>query len=92
MQTHSNITNEVKSEIDNIENDNYYEIKKHYTDLLDGIEEQKSYNLLLQKQITTLKKEKMELTTQVNNFNSKLDKIEKDLGININLKRSKKKI
>lgn len=91
MQSYSNLSTDVKAEIDNIENDNYYEVKKHYTELVEGIDEQKSYNLLLQKQITTLKKEKMDVTVQVNNLNGRLDKIEKDLGVNIALKRAKKK-
>jgi hypothetical protein len=89
---YDNLGSDIKTEIDNIENEHYYEVKKHYTELAEGVDEQKSYNLLLQKQITTLKKEKMDLTMNINNLNNKLDNIEKDLGINIAMKRAKKKI
>jgi hypothetical protein len=50
-----------------------------------------AYNLLLQRQITILKKEKVDLIVQINNLNTKLDDIEKDLGINIAAKRAKNK-
>jgi predicted nucleic acid-binding Zn-ribbon protein len=90
-QSLENITDTIKREIENIENDNYYEIKKYFSNLLESIEEQKSYNLLLQKQITSLKKEKVDIMTQISQWNSKLDDIEKDLGINLNMKRGKKK-
>ena len=90
-QSLENITDTIKREIENIENDNYYEIKKYFSNLLESIEEQKSYNLLLQKQITSLKKEKVDIMTQVSQWNTKLDDIEKDLGINLNMKRGKKK-
>lgn len=59
--------------------------------MLESIEEQKSYNLLLQKQITSLKKEKVDIMGQITQLNAKLDDIEKDLGINLSLKRGKKK-
>ena len=59
--------------------------------MLENIDEQKSYNLLLQKQITSLKKEKVDIMTQITQLNSKLDDVEKDLGINLSLKRGKKK-
>ncbi len=85
------MTETIKREIENIENDNYYEIKKYFSNLLESIEEQKSYNLLLQKQITSLKKEKVDIMTQITQLNSKLDDVEKDLGINLNLKRVKNK-
>ena len=90
-QSLENITETIKREIENIENDNYYEIKKYFSNLLESIEEQKSYNLLLQKQITSLKKEKVDIMMQITGLNSKLDDIEKDLGINLNMKRGKKK-
>ncbi len=90
-QSLENITETIKREIENIENDNYYEIKKYFSNLLESIEEQKSYNLLLQKQITSLKKEKVDIMTQITQLNVKLDDVEKDLGINLNMKRGKKK-
>ena len=58
---------------------------------MENIDEQKSYNLLLQKQITSLKKEKVDLISQIGFLNTKLDDIEKDLGINLSAKRGKKK-
>jgi hypothetical protein len=81
----------MKRDIENIENDNYYEIKKYFSNLLENIEEQKSYNLLLQKQITGIKKEKIDLMGQINNLNQRLDDVEKTLGINLGNKRGKKK-
>ena len=59
--------------------------------MLENIEEQKSYNLLLQKQITSLKKEKVDIASQISVLNQRLDDIEKDLGINLGQKRGKKK-
>jgi len=90
-QSLENITEKIKRDIENIENDNYYEIKKYFSNLLESIEEQKSYNLLLQKQITSLKKEKVDIMSQITNLNNKLDEVEKDLGINLSMKRGKKK-
>jgi len=80
-----------KQEVDNLENEFYYIIKDHYNRIADGIEEQHSYNLLLQKQITILKKEKVDLSIMINNMNMKIDVIEKDLGISMQPKRVKKK-
>jgi hypothetical protein len=90
-QSLENITDNIKREIENIENDNYYEIKKYFSSLLENIEEQKSYNLLLQKQITSLKKEKVDIMGQIGNLNQRLDDCEKYLGINLGVKRGKKK-
>ena len=59
--------------------------------MLENIEEQKSYNLLLQKQITSLKKEKVDLAGQISVLNQRLDDVERDLGINLGQKRGKKK-
>lgn len=81
-----------KNDINNIENEYYYEIKKHVNNLHEGLDELDAYALLLQKQITTLKKEKVDLTLQIGSLNGKLDRVEKDLGINIAAKRAKKKI
>ena len=47
---------------------------------MENIDEQKSYNLLLQKQITSLKKEKVDLISQIGFLNTKLDDIEKDIN------------
>lgn len=91
-QVYNNLDEEVNNEIDNIENEYFYEIKKHINDLQTQLDEMDAYNLLLQKQITTLKKEKVDIVLQMNALNSRLDNIEKDLGINIAAKRAKKKI
>jgi hypothetical protein len=80
-----------KIEIDNLENDCYVELKNCFIKCTDEIENQKSYNLLLQKQLTTLKKEKNDSGDSVISMNNKLDKLEKDLGIIVNAKRIKKK-
>ena len=47
-------------------------------------------NLLLQKYLTSLTKEKMDLLVQINLCMTRLDEIEKYLGINIANKRNKK--
>jgi len=85
----NNIKMDIEIEADNIEKEFYFTVKENFNKLIEEIEEQKSYNLLLQKQLTTLKKEKVDLQHQVQILNNKLDSIEKDLGIS--LKRTKKK-
>lgn len=80
---------DIEIEADNIEKEFYFTVKENFNKLIEDIEEQKSYNLLLQKQLTTLKKEKVDLQHQVTVLNFKIDAIEKDLGIS--LKRTKKK-
>ena len=82
---------EVNIEIDGIENEYFYGIKKHVEYLHKNLDDLDAYNLLLQKQITTLKKDKVDLIVQITNMNTKLDDIEKDLGINISAKRAKNK-
>ena len=91
-QGFDNLEKDANNEIDGIENEYFYEIKKHVSGLHEGLDEMDAYSLLLQKQITTLKKEKVDLNVQINMMNIKLDNIEKDLGINIAAKRAKKKI
>ena len=51
-----------------------------------------SQNLLLQKYLTQLTKEKMGLLVQINLCMNRLDNIEKYLGINIAAKRMKKNL
>lgn len=91
-QVYDNLEQEVNSEIDAIENEYFYEIKKHVENLHKELDDLDAYGLLLQKQITTLKKDKVDLVLQINALNNRLDGLEKDLGINIALKRAKKKI
>ena len=88
-QKFENIKLEIEIEADNIEKEFYFTVKENFNKLIEEIEEQKSYNLLLQKQLTSLKKEKVDLQHQVTLLNNKLDALEKDLGIS--LKRTKKK-
>lgn len=85
-----NVQTDCNKHIENIEGEYYYAIREHFNKLMEEIDEQKSYNLLLQKQITSMKKEKNELKMQIDDMNYKLDKVEKDLGINLQAKRGKK--
>lgn len=84
----SNKLNALK-EIDDYGNDYFYQTKGKMNQLMQDIDEQNSYNLMLQRQITTLKKEKTDLTIDIKNCNDMLDKIERDLGISIKGKRKK---
>lgn len=86
-----NLDQKVNSDVDAVENEYFYDIKKKITTLHEGLDDLEAYNLLLQKQITTLKKEKVDIILQIGGLNEKLDKVEKDLGINIGAKRTKKK-
>ncbi len=89
---YDNLDKEVNTDVDSIENEFFYIIKKHVENLHKDLDELDAYSLLLQKQITTLKKEKVDLILQINTMNTKMDDMEKDLGINISAKRAKKKI
>ena len=86
-----NLETEVNNDIDSLDKEFYYMIKKNVETLNSDLNELDAYSLLLQKQITTLKKEKVDIILQINALNTKLDNIEKDLGINIAAKRAKKK-
>jgi hypothetical protein len=86
-----NLDQKVNNDIDSVENEYFYEVKKKITTLHEGLDDLEAYNLLLQKQITTLKKEKVDFLLQISSLSDKLDKIEKDLGINVAAKRTKKK-
>ncbi len=86
-----NLDQKVNIDIDSVENEYFYDIKKKITTLHEGLDDLEAYNLLLQKQITTLKKEKVDFILQISALNEKLDRLEKDLGINIAAKRTKKK-
>ena len=86
-----NLDQKVNIDIDTVENEYFYDIKKKITTLHEGLDDLEAYNLLLQKQITTLKKEKVDFILQISALNEKLDRLEKDLGINIAAKRTKKK-
>ena len=83
------IIGDAMNEIDTLEKDLYFRVKGNFETLADDINEQKSLNLLNQKQITNLKKEKNESTLELSKMHIKLDNIEKILGINIKEKREK---
>lgn len=85
-----NFTNEIKDNFDNIENELYYKLKDMAGAFFKENEKLNSENLLLQKYLTSLTKEKMDLLVQINLCMTRLDEIEKYLGINIANKRNKK--
>jgi hypothetical protein len=87
-----NLETDVNNDVDNLDKEFYFMIKQHVESFHSQLDEYDAKSLLLQKQITTLKKEKVDLVLQINALNTKLDNIEKDLGINIAAKRAKKKI
>jgi len=77
---------------DNSENDLYYRIKNLFSDFEKKNDDLNSQNLLLQKYLTQLTKEKMDLLIQIKLLMNRLDNIEKYLGINIAAKRMKKNL
>ena len=85
-----NFTNEIKDNFDNIENELYYKLTDMAGAFFKENEKLNSENLLLQKYLTSLTKEKMDLLVQINLCMTRLDEIEKYLGINIANKRNKK--
>ena len=84
------IEKDIDNIFDNSEQDLYFRIKS----LFDEFEKQNnnlnSQNLLLQKYLTQLTKEKMDLLVQINYCMQRLDNLEKFLGISIAAKRMKK--
>jgi chromosome segregation ATPase len=90
-QTYENIESEADNDLDDVESDLFFRIKNSITNLHNDVDKLDAESLLLQKQITTLKKEKVDLINQLNGLNLKLDNLESDLGINISAKRTKKK-
>ena len=87
-----NLTNNVSDVFDNIENGLYFRIKNLFSDFEKKNDELNAQNLLLQKHLTKLTKEKMDLLIEINKCMQKLDQIENFLGINIEAKRTKKAI
>ena len=81
---------DIEDTFDNSEQGLYFRIKS----LFDEFEKQNSnlnsQNLLLQKYLTQLTKEKMDLLVQINYCMQRLDNLEKFLGISIASKRMKK--
>lgn len=86
------LNKEIDSNFDNIENELYYKIKSLFSDFEKQNEQLNAQNLLLQKYLTQLTKEKMDLLVQINIAMNKLDNVEKFLGINIANKRMKKNL
>lgn len=86
------LEDDIKNDIDNVDREYYYMIKQQCENLILQVDEYDAKNQLLQKQITSLIKEKNELLNRIKELNNRLDDIEKDLGINIAAKRAKKKI
>lgn len=89
QKRHKEINSEAQIHLDTFEKDMYFSIKGNFETLSNDINEQKSLNLLNQKQITNLKKEKNENMLEMNKLHSRLDNIEKVLGINLKEKREK---
>lgn len=87
-----NLTNNISDVFDNIENGLYFRIKNLFSDFEKKNDELNAQNLLLQKHLTKLTKEKMDLLIEINKCMQKLDQIEQFLGINIEAKRTKKNI
>jgi hypothetical protein len=83
---------DIDDSFDNSENDLYYRIKNLFGDFEKLNDDLNSQNLLLQKYLTQLTKEKMDLLIQINLCMNRLDNIEKYLGINIAAKRMKKNL
>ena len=75
---------------DNTEQELYYLIKTLFDDFEKQNNNLNSQNLLLQKYLTQLTKEKMDLLVQINLCMQRLDNLEKFLGISIANKRMKK--
>lgn len=70
-----------------LEKDLYFRIKGNFETMANDINEQKSLNLVYQRQITSLKKEKNEISLELKGLINRLDELEKTLGINIKDKR-----
>jgi chromosome segregation ATPase len=88
---YDNIGNEIEEEFKKIDEENHVKIKSKLEELNDKLNEARSENLLYQKQLTTLKKERTDLMSQIMTLNGRLDDLEKVLGINLAPKKVKKK-
>lgn len=83
----NDIITDAKCNLEVMHKEAYFEIKDNFENLNDKINEQKSLNLLNQKQITALKKEKNEKTLEINKLHDRLNRIEDILGINLKDKK-----
>jgi hypothetical protein len=87
-----NFSKDIKDNFDNIENELYYKLKDMASEFFKENDKLNSENLLLQKYLTALTKDKMDLLVQINLCMNRLDQLEKYLGINIAAKRTKKSL
>ena len=83
------IISDANNDVDVMEKDMFFRIKGNFETIANDINEQKSLNLLYQKQITGLKKDKNETMMEINKLLQRLDGIEDVLGINMKEKREK---
>ena len=85
-----NMGTDIDNIFDNIEQELYYRIKTLFEDFDKQSNNLNSQNLLLQKYLTQLTKDKMDLLVQINLCMQRLDSLENFLGISIANKRMKK--
>ena len=85
-----NMEKDIDNIFDNSEQELYFRIKTLFDDFEKQNNNLNSQNLLLQKYLTQLTKEKMDLLVQINLCMQRLDNLEKFLGISIANKRMKK--
>ena len=81
---------DIEDTFDNSEQGLYFRIKSLFDEFEKENNNLNSQNLLLQKYLTQLTKEKMDLLVQINLCMKRLDNLEKFLGISISAKRMKK--
>lgn len=90
MEEAHSINADIDGAFDEIENELYHKIKTLFSDFEKQNEDLNAQNLMLQKYLTQLTKEKMDLLVQINLAMNRLDSIENYLGIDIANKRLKK--
>ena len=83
------IISDANNDVEVMEKDMFFRIKGNFETIANDINEQKSLNLLYQKQITGLKKDKNETMMEINKLLQRLDSLEDVLGINMKEKREK---
>ena len=87
------IYDELASDADNdadvLRSDVAFKIKGNFETMFNDMNEQLSLNLLYQKQITSLKKEKNETLLVIKKISERCDELEKALGVNIKDKRER---
>jgi len=86
---YEDIISDAYNDVDAMEKDMFFRIKGNFETIATDINEQRSLNLLYQKQITGLKKDKNETMLEINKLQNRLDQLEIYLGINIKDKRER---